>query len=137
MWFLQVTTSQTNAQPLTSTSIMSPQLPPPLISTPSSSQSSHYPCSSKSSLHTSSRDALSPEMDDTMSVASSSSSVIPKREFTIPHLWRPSIMECINATSLEEQKRRLTPTVRGEISRDLVTQMHAFKTKPDRSFCNL
>ena len=46
-------------------------------------------------------------------------------------------MDCISATSLEEQKRRLTPTIRGEISRDLVTQMHAFKSKPDRAFCTL
>ena len=36
-------------------------------------------------------------------------------------------MDCINVTSLEQQKRRLTPTIRGEINRDLVTQMHALE----------
>ena len=79
---------------------------------------------------------LSPEIDDSVSVASSTSS-IKRKDFVIPDLWRPSIMTCIQAPTLEEQKKLLTSSVRGEISRDLVTQMHAFKTKPDRAFCTL
>ena len=44
-------------------------------------------------------------------------------------------MQCINATTPGEQKKLLTSSVRGELSCDLVTQMHAFKAKPDRAFC--
>ena len=44
-------------------------------------------------------------------------------------------MACIQAPSIEEKKKNLTVSIRGEISRDLVTQMYAFKQKPDRSFC--
>lgn len=44
-------------------------------------------------------------------------------------------MECINAPSDAEKKKYLTSSIRGEISRDLVTQMHAFMAKPDRPFC--
>ena len=72
--------------------------------------------------------------DDTLSVASSVSSPTEK-EFVIPDIWRPSIMACIQASSIEEKKKNLTVSVRGEICCDLVTQMYAFKQKPDRSFC--
>lgn len=44
-------------------------------------------------------------------------------------------MKCINASTPAEQKKPLTGSLRGEISLDLVTQMHAFKAKPDRAFC--
>ena len=44
-------------------------------------------------------------------------------------------MQCINAPTQSDKKKLLTASVRGEISRDLVTQMHAYKAKPDRAFC--
>lgn len=45
-------------------------------------------------------------------------------------------MQCINASSPADQKKLLTSSVRGEIARDLVTQMHAFKAKKtDWAFC--
>ena len=44
-------------------------------------------------------------------------------------------MACIEATSVEDQKKLLTISVRNEIVRDLVTQMFAFQPKPDRVFC--
>ena len=44
-------------------------------------------------------------------------------------------MQCINASTTAEQKKLLTHSLRGEIARDLVTQMHSFKSKPDRAFC--
>ena len=46
-------------------------------------------------------------------------------------------MQCINASSPADQKKLLTASLRGEIARDLVTQMHAFKAKPDRAFCTM
>ena len=105
---------------------------PPLL-TPSCSQqsgSSAYPSSLSSHYSVHHRDF---ETDDTVSVASSSSTI--QKEFTVPDLWRPSIMQCINAPTPGEQKKLLTSSVRGELSRDLVTHMHAFKAKPDRAFC--
>ena len=102
---------------------------------PPSCSSTPYPSSSSSLISVfSQRDLCTPVTDDTMSVASSVSSLTEK-EFTIPDIWRPSIMACIQAPSIEEKKKNLTVSVRGEISRDLVTQMYAFKQKPDRSFC--
>ena len=44
-------------------------------------------------------------------------------------------MYCMNAPSSEDQRKRLTPDIRNEIVRDVVTQMFAFKAKPDKSFC--
>lgn len=46
-------------------------------------------------------------------------------------------MSCIRATDEEEQKKMLTPSIRNEIVRDLVTQMYTVKPKPDRAFCTL
>ncbi len=43
-------------------------------------------------------------------------------------------MACIQAPTLEEQKRKLVPSVRSEIVRDLVTQMYAFCPRPDKDF---
>lgn len=48
--------------------------------------------------------------------------------FTIPNKWRPSIM-----TAIEEKK--LSPDIRNEIVRDLVTHMYGFMEKPTSSFC--
>lgn len=48
--------------------------------------------------------------------------------FKIPSRWRPSIMKAI-----EEEK--LTPDVRNEIVRDLVTHMYGYVEKPTTSFC--
>ena len=45
-------------------------------------------------------------------------------------------MACIKAAP-EEQKRMLTPSIRNEIVRDLVTQMYAIRQKPDRALCTL
>ena len=106
------------------------------MTTPSPSLLSCSNPSSSSSIHSlsSQRNIKTPETDDTMSVASSASSMV-QNEFTIPDIWRPSIMACIQAPSIEERKKHLTVSIRGEISRDLVTQMYAFKQKPDRSFC--
>ena len=79
------------------------------------------------------REFRSPETDDTVSIASSASNI--QSDLKIPDLWRPSVMQCINAPTPAEQKKLLTHSLRGEISRDVVTQMHAFKSKPDRAFC--
>ena len=46
-------------------------------------------------------------------------------------------MGCIRAGSTEDQKKMLTPSIRNEIVRDLVSQMYAVKLKPDRAFCTL
>ena len=43
-------------------------------------------------------------------------------------------MTCINAPA-EEQRKLLTPSVRNEIVRDLVTQMYAFMPRPTARFC--
>lgn len=45
-------------------------------------------------------------------------------------------MACITAKSVEDQKKLLTVSIRNEIVRDLVTQMYAFKPKPDRAYCS-
>lgn len=82
-----------------------------------------------------------PDNSDSASLASSVSSVsssvsgtIPK-QFVVPSTWRPSIMSCISASSEEEMCQLLTMSIRNEIVRDLVTQMYAIKTKPDRALC--
>ena len=146
--FSQVRQVETNtvevplASPPASYSPLSSSMPSPLptqsmspvTSTPFSQQSgsSAYP-SSLSSYSMHNREFRSPETDDTMSIASSVSNI--QSDFKIPDLWRPSVMQCINAPTPAEQKKLLTHSLRGEISRDLVTQMHAFKSKPDRAFC--
>lgn len=44
-------------------------------------------------------------------------------------------MQCIEAPTIKEKKKLLgAPGLRGEISRDLVTQMYSFKQRPDRAF---
>lgn len=59
--------------------------------------------------------------------ASVSSSGFPLN-FTIPTKWRPSIMFAI-------EEKKLTPDVRNEVVRDLVTHMYGFMEKPTTSFC--
>lgn len=45
-------------------------------------------------------------------------------------------MQCIDAPTIDEKKKLLgTPGLRGEICRDLVTQMYSFKQRPNRAFC--
>ena len=48
--------------------------------------------------------------------------------FTIPRKWRPSIMSSID-------NKQLTPDIRNEIVRDLVTHMYGYMEKPTSSFC--
>jgi len=48
--------------------------------------------------------------------------------FKIPSKWRPSIMKAI-------EEKKLTPDVRNEIVRDLVTHMYGYVEKPTTSFC--
>lgn len=72
--------------------------------------------------------------DDSMSIASSSSSMSIKK-FKIPDTWQPVIMACINAKDEEEKRRRLTPEVQNYIVRDLVTTMFSYTLKPSKQFC--
>ncbi len=46
-------------------------------------------------------------------------------------------MTCISAASAEEKCKLLTTATRNEIVRDLVTQMYAHTSKPDRPFCTV
>ena len=48
--------------------------------------------------------------------------------FTIPSRWRPSIMKAI-------EEKKLTPDVRNEIVRDLVTHMYGCMEKPSSANC--
>lgn len=67
----------------------------------------------------------------TVSVASSASVPTSQslvRSFIIPTKWRPSIMSSIN-------EKQLTPDIRNEIVRDLVTHMYGYMEKPDVNFC--
>lgn len=73
--------------------------------------------------------------DDSVSLSSASSLNTPK--FVIPDTWRPSIMACLNSTDEEQQKKLLTVSIRGEIVRDMVTQMYSINPKPDRNLCTL
>ena len=78
---------------------------------------------------------LSPQSDDTMSVASSASTMV-KSQFKIPDLWRPSIMHCIKGSTEDEQRKRRSAEIRNELVRALVDQMFAFQQpKPDNQFC--
>jgi len=74
-----------------------------------------------------------PSGDDTVSVASSATAL--QKAFKIPKTWRPSIMECLNAKSTAEKRKKLTPSVRNEIVRDLVTTMYAYMPNPNKAFC--
>ena len=46
-------------------------------------------------------------------------------------------MECIKEKDEDQQRRLLTPKLRNEIVRDLVTTMYAYMSKPDKDFCTL
>ncbi|XP_019858453.1 PREDICTED: uncharacterized protein LOC109586683 [Amphimedon queenslandica] len=67
---------------------------------------------------------------DSDECSSSISSLHVSSKFFIPDTWRPSIMECINAPSETEARRLLTPKIRSEIVRDLVTQMYTVWPNP-------
>lgn len=54
--------------------------------------------------------------------------------FKIPEMWRPSIMAAINAPTIEDKRKNLTPSVRNKIVRDLVTQVYAYTSKPTKAF---
>ena len=86
--------------------------------------------------------------DDTMSVASTSSSVhtsvsatpsmsvhTSTRQFTIPDTWRPNMMSAINAPTEAEKRKMLTANIRNAITRDLMTTMYAFMPNPHKDFC--
>ena len=78
----------------------------------------------------------SSDCDDLFSVHSIGSSVSSsKGKFTIPSTWRPTIMDCIHKVTIEDQRRALTPSLRNEIVRDLVTSMFSYKNNPDKAFC--
>ena len=95
-----------------------------------SGSSTPYPSSSSSISPHGLQDVNSPEL----SIASSALSMA--KDFRIPDIWRPSIMQCIEAPTIDEKRKLLgTPGLRGEICRDLVTQMYSFKKRPDRAFC--
>lgn len=48
--------------------------------------------------------------------------------FKIPSKWRPTIMKAI-------ETEKLTPDLRNEIVRDLVTHMYGYTEKPTTNFC--
>lgn len=50
------------------------------------------------------------------------------RLFTMPNKWRPSIMFAI-------KESKLTPDVRNEVVRDLVTHMYSYVERPTSAFC--
>ena len=66
------------------------------------------------------------------STESDDSSVTHKssKKFIVPEKWRPSIMLCIQERSEPEARRILSPSVRNEIVRDLVTQMYTVWDSP-------
>jgi hypothetical protein len=69
--------------------------------------------------------------DQSLISVSSASSLCAKdytQSFSIPSKWRPSIMSAID-------DKKLSPDIRNEIVRDLVTHMYGFMAKPSPSFC--
>ena len=44
-------------------------------------------------------------------------------------------MYAINASDDSERRKRLTPDIRNEIVRDVVSTMYAFMSKPNKDFC--
>lgn len=113
--------------------------PPPLSSNPSPfspTSGSRPPYPPSLSTPCSSWSTCTPEADDTLSVASSVSS-ISRKEFTLSDVWRPTIMMCIKAPTPEQKQKLLTPAVRNEVCWDVVTQMYAFNQRLDRAFCTL
>ncbi len=69
------------------------------------------------------QDGSSRSSTPTFSDISSSS----RREFCIPHTWKPSIMTAIN-------EKTLNCEVRNEIVRDLVTHVYSYIEKPTSAF---
>lgn len=61
------------------------------------------------------------------SVPSSAAMLEYKKKFTIPQKWKPSITSAIS-------KKRLTPDIRNEIVRDLVTHVYGCVGRPSSSF---
>lgn len=43
-------------------------------------------------------------------------------------------MECLNAKSDAEKRKKLTPSILNEIIRDLVTTMYAYMLNPNKAF---
>ncbi len=81
---------------------------------------------------------------DTVSVRSAASalSVASPRpsnmmDLKIPDMWRPSIMLCIQQGSDEERRLKMDQSIRGEITRDLVTQMFTFQARPTTDFFDI
>ena len=46
-------------------------------------------------------------------------------------------MECLNGKSDVKKRKKLTPSVRNEIVRDLVTTMYAYMPNPNKAFCTM
>ena len=44
-------------------------------------------------------------------------------------------MECVQQSTIEDQRRSLSPSIRNEIVQDLVTHMFSFTNNPDKQFC--
>ena len=61
------------------------------------------------------------------SIPSSAATLEDKKKFAIPQKWKPSISAAIS-------KKRLTPDVRNEIVRDLVTHVYGCVGRPSASF---
>ena len=57
------------------------------------------------------------------------------KKFSLPDTWRPGIMYAINGEGDAEQRKRLSPTLRKEIVRDLVSTMYAHMSQPNKEFC--
>ena len=102
---------------------MSPEEPYPVDGWPPVSQMPRKSVISPSTLQT-------PESDDhdTVSVRSAfsvASLPVPGSsnlmDLKIPDMWRPSIMLCIQQGSDEERRLKMGQSIRGEITRDLVT----------------
>lgn len=84
--------------------------------------------------------------NEDMGSAASTSSVGPRsvsplagpsgmKKFVLPDSWRPSIMHAIKASTEAEKRKRLTPDVRNEIVRDVVSTMYAYMSQPNKEFC--
>lgn len=99
----------------------------------SGNTSTPSPVPSFSSSDPASRNSTAPYNSDDSTLLTSASGLC--HDFSIPQLWRPTIMACITAKSVEEQKKLPMVSIWNEIVRDLFTQMYAFKPKPDRVYC--
>ena len=85
-------------------------------------------------------------VNEDMGSAASTSSVEPRsvsplpgpsgmKKFVLPDSWRPSIMHAIKASTEAEKRKRLSPDVRNEIVRDVVSTMYAYRSQPNKEFC--